>query len=103
MESAKPSVYTDGNSGGIDRVRKEDGFYAFFMEAAVIEYHIERKCDLTMIGGLLDSKGYGIALPLSKLGFFVIQPNCLLAFLASALRWTFFMKRCKLILDPCVD
>lgn len=66
MESAKPSVYTDGNSGGIDRVRKEDGFYAFFMEAAVIEYHIERKCDLTMIGGLLDSKGYGIALPLSE-------------------------------------
>jgi hypothetical protein len=40
--------------------------YAFFMEAAVIEYHIERKCDLTMIGGLLDSKGYGIALPPSK-------------------------------------
>ena len=67
MESAKPSVYTDGNSGGIDRVRKEDGFYAFFMEAAVIEYHIERKCDLTMIGGMLDSKGYGIALPLSKM------------------------------------
>jgi len=66
MESAKPSVYTDGNSEGIDRVRKEDGFYAFFMEAAAIEYHIERKCDLTMIGGLLDSKGYGIALPLSK-------------------------------------
>ena len=66
MESAKPSVYTDGNSEGIDRVRKEDGFYAFFMEAASIEYHIERKCDLTMIGGLLDSKGYGIALPLSK-------------------------------------
>ncbi len=66
MESAKPSVYTSGNSEGIDRVRKEDGMYAFFMEAAVIEYHIERKCDLTMIGGLLDSKGYGIALPPSK-------------------------------------
>jgi len=48
------------------QVRKEDGMYAFFMEAAVIEYHIERKCDLTMIGGLLDSKGYGIALPPSK-------------------------------------
>jgi len=66
MESAKPSVYTSGNSEGIDRVRKEDGMYAFFMEAAVIEYHIERKCDLTMIGGLLDSKGYGIALPPGK-------------------------------------
>jgi len=63
MESAKPSVYTAGNSEGIDRVRKEDGMYAFFMEAASIEYHIERKCDLTQIGGLLDSKGYGVALP----------------------------------------
>lgn len=63
MESAKPSVYTSTNSEGIDRVRKEDGLYAFFMEAASIEYHVERKCDLTQIGGLLDSKGYGVALP----------------------------------------
>jgi len=63
MESAKPSVYTSGNSAGIERVRKEDGLYAFFMEAAAIEYHVERKCDLKQLGGLLDSKGYGIALP----------------------------------------
>ena len=63
MESTKPSVYTTGNSAGIDRVRKEDGLYAFFMEAAAIEYHVERKCDLKQLGGLLDSKGYGIALP----------------------------------------
>merc|ERR1719410_2684181 len=63
MESAKPSVYTSGNAEGIDRVRKEDGAYAFFMEAASIEYHIERKCDLMQLGGLLDSKGYGVALP----------------------------------------
>ena len=63
MESAKPSVYTASNSEGIDRVRKGEGMYAFFMEAASIEYHIERKCDLTQIGGLLDSKGYGVALP----------------------------------------
>merc|ERR1711881_324994 len=47
MESAKPSVYTNGNAEGIDRVRKEDGLYAFFMEAAAIEYHKERICDLT--------------------------------------------------------
>ena len=37
--------------------------YAFFMEAAAIEYHIERNCDLKQLGGLLDNKGYGIALP----------------------------------------
>ena len=63
MESAKPSVYTATNGAGIERVRKEDGMYAFFMEGASIEYNVERKCDLTQIGGLLDSKGYGVALP----------------------------------------
>ena len=68
MESAKPSVYAKSNSEGLDRVRKEDGMYAFFMEAAAIEYHIERFCDLKQLGGLLDSKGYGIALPKGKLG-----------------------------------
>ena len=76
MESAKPSVYTSGNAEGIDRVRKEDGAYAFFMEAASIEYHIERKCDLMQLGGLLDSKGYGVALPPSKFQkFFFHIPN----------------------------
>ena len=76
MESAKPSVYTSGNSAGIDRVRKEDGLYAFFMEAAAIEYHIERKCDLKQLDGLLDSKGYGIALPKGKyvLSWFMVYP-----------------------------
>ena len=63
MESAKPSVYTKSNTEGLDRVRKEDGMYAYFMEAASIEYNIERYCDLRQLGGLLDSKGYGIALP----------------------------------------
>ena len=45
------------------QVRKEEGLYAFFMEAAAIEYHVERYCELKQLGGLLDSKGYGIALP----------------------------------------
>ena len=45
------------------RVMKEDGMYAFFMEAAALEYHVERKCELKQLGGLLDSKGYGIGLP----------------------------------------
>ncbi|OTF83815.1 hypothetical protein BLA29_013825, partial [Euroglyphus maynei] len=31
------------------------------MESASIEYVIERDCNLTQIGGLLDNKGYGIA------------------------------------------
>ena len=37
--------------------------YAFLTESSSIEYVVERKCDLTQIGGLLDSKSYGIALP----------------------------------------
>ena len=63
MESAKPTVYTQSNSEGMERVKKEDGAYAFFMEGAAIEYNMAKSCDLTQIGNLLDSKGYGIALP----------------------------------------
>ena len=33
------------------------------MESTNVEYIVERNCDLTQIGSLLDSKGYGIALP----------------------------------------
>ena len=84
MESAKPSVYTNGNAEGIDRVRKEDGMYAFFMEAASIEYHIERKCDLTQIGGLLDSKGYGVALPPSNFIFNFFEFRCWFKFQAGS-------------------
>jgi hypothetical protein len=31
------------------------------IESASIEYTIERDCNLTQIGSLLDNKGYGIA------------------------------------------
>ena len=63
MESTKPTVFTTGNTEGIDRVKKGNGNYAFLMESTTIEYVVERECDTTQIGGLLDSKGYGIALP----------------------------------------
>ena len=66
MESAEPSVYAKSNSDGIDRVRQEDGMYAFFMEAAAIGYHVERFCDLRQLGVFLDSKGYGITLRKGK-------------------------------------
>ncbi|XP_052126881.1 glutamate receptor ionotropic, kainate 2 isoform X1 [Frankliniella occidentalis] len=63
MESARPSVFTSSNGEGVDRVVKGKGNYAFLMESTSIEYVIERNCELTQIGGLLDSKGYGIAMP----------------------------------------
>ena len=63
MESTKPSVFVKGNKDGVERVKEENGFYAFLMESTSIEYTVERNCDTIQIGGLLDSKGYGIALP----------------------------------------
>ncbi|RWS26385.1 glutamate receptor: ionotropic kainate 3-like protein 2, partial [Leptotrombidium deliense] len=57
--SGRPHVFTRGNAEGKSRVSK--GGYAFLMESASIEYTVERKCNLTQIGSLLDSKGYGIA------------------------------------------
>lgn len=46
---------------GIARAQSEN--YAYFMESTVIEYVTGRYCNLTMVGGLLDTKGYGIAVP----------------------------------------
>lgn len=66
MESARPSVFTSSNVEGVERVVKGKGSYAFLMESTSIEYVIERNCDLTQVGGLLDSKGYGIAMPPSE-------------------------------------
>ncbi|KAF2352922.1 Ionotropic glutamate receptor [Trinorchestia longiramus] len=63
MESQRPSVYTSSNEEGVERVVKSAGKYAFLMESSSIEYITERHCQLTQVGGLLDSKSYGIALP----------------------------------------
>lgn len=61
MESARPSVFVESYGKGVERVKKGD--YAFLMESTSIEYIVERECDLYQVGGLLDSKGYGIATP----------------------------------------
>ncbi|CAH0399801.1 unnamed protein product [Chilo suppressalis] len=63
MDSAKPSVFMANNDEGVERVLKSKRTYAFFMESTAIEYQLERHCDLMQVGGLLDSKGYGIAMP----------------------------------------
>ncbi len=65
MDSDK-SNFVSSNALGVARVLKDDGKYAFLMESTSVEYTIERNCELTQIGGLLDSKGYGIALPPSE-------------------------------------
>ncbi|XP_076358817.1 glutamate receptor ionotropic, kainate 2-like [Tachypleus tridentatus] len=58
---ARPSVFTESNQEGVERVL--EGNYAYLMESTSIEYMTERDCELEQIGGLLDSKGYGIATP----------------------------------------
>lgn len=73
MESARPTVFASGNTEGVDRVVKGKGSYAFLMESTSIEYVIERNCELTQVGGMLDSKGYGIAMPPSEL---LLLPLC---------------------------
>ncbi|KAG4075844.1 hypothetical protein HA402_003670 [Bradysia odoriphaga] len=66
MESAEPSVFVENNEEGVDRVRRGNRMYAFLMESTLIEYHSNRNCNLTQVGGLLDSKGYGIAMPVNS-------------------------------------
>jgi len=58
MESQKDSVFVKTSQEGIDLVLNSD--YAFLMESTMIDYNVQRNCDLMQVGGLLDSKGYGI-------------------------------------------
>ena len=58
--------FVKSNKEGVDRVSRDGGKYAFLMESTSVEFIIERKCELGKVGGLLDTKGYGIALPPSK-------------------------------------
>nr|XP_033338694.1 glutamate receptor ionotropic, kainate 2-like isoform X2 [Megalopta genalis]XP_033338703.1 glutamate receptor ionotropic, kainate 2-like isoform X2 [Megalopta genalis] len=62
MNEARPSVFTKTNDEGVERVLKKRD-YAFLMESTTIEYRMERNCELDKVGGLIDNKGYGIALP----------------------------------------
>nr|CAD7423216.1 unnamed protein product [Timema monikensis] len=62
MENKKPSVFVPTYEEGINRVL--EGNYAFLMESTMLDYIVQRDCNLTQIGGLLDTKGYGIATPM---------------------------------------
>lgn len=67
MSSHKPSVFESSNALGVERVlnaRKVK--YAFLMESTQIEYYAQTHCELRQVGNWLDSKGYGIAMPMSK-------------------------------------
>lgn len=61
MESRKSTVLVPTYEDGVQKVL--EGNYAFLMESTMLDYNVQRDCNLTQIGGLLDSKGYGIATP----------------------------------------
>lgn len=56
----------DDNDKGVEMASDSENDYAFLMESSSIEYVIERNCDVDQVGGLLDDKGYGIAMKKSK-------------------------------------
>lgn len=63
MESHEDEVFVTTSEEGINRVLK--GNYAYLMESTMIDYTIQRNCELMQVGGLLDSKGYGIGTQIS--------------------------------------
>lgn len=69
MSSRRQSVLVKSNEEGIQRVLTSD--YAFLMESTTIEFVTQRNCNLTQIGGLIDSKGYGVGTPMGR---FYVSP-----------------------------
>uniref|UniRef100_A0A671WNA0 Glutamate receptor n=1 Tax=Sparus aurata TaxID=8175 RepID=A0A671WNA0_SPAAU len=65
MHSKQPSVFVKSTEEGIARVLNSN--YAYLLESTMNEYYRQRNCNLTQIGGLLDTKGYGIGMPVGEL------------------------------------
>ena len=59
MEKNREISFVSSYEEGRNKVLNEE--YAFLMESTMIDYMVQRDCNLIQIGGLLDSKGYGIA------------------------------------------
>ncbi|KAK5910681.1 hypothetical protein CgunFtcFv8_004921 [Champsocephalus gunnari] len=64
MYSKQPSVFVKSTEEGIARVINSK--YAFLMESTMNKYYRSLNCNLTQIGGLLDTKGYGIGMALGS-------------------------------------
>ncbi|KAF0022694.1 hypothetical protein F2P81_025086 [Scophthalmus maximus] len=64
MSSRRHSVMVKNIEEGVHRVLTSD--YAFLMESTTIEFATQRNCNLTQIGGLIDSKAYGVGTPMGS-------------------------------------
>lgn len=59
--NTNPDVFVNSTDAGLKRVK--EGNYAFLIESTMNEYARNRDCELMQVGGLIDSKGYGIGTP----------------------------------------
>ena len=65
--NSTPGVFVEETEDGVHRVRSSRGKYAFLLESTMNDYHNQRKpCNTMRVGELLDSKGYGIAMPMGS-------------------------------------
>ena len=71
MMAHADDVLVEDPTQGVERAESEN--YAFFMEITSIEYEIQRRCNLTGVGRLLDEKSYGIAMRKSTRLYFCIK------------------------------
>lgn len=99
--SSKPSTsLVKSIEDGIQRVLKSD--YALIMESTTIDYITRRNCNLTQVGGLIDSKGYGIGTPLGKTFKYnwdhlqMIKDNSIQALLQ--VMWCLLKEKCEVLL-----
>ena len=61
MQANPEAAFVNSSAEGFERVKTSD--YAYLAESTTIDYTVQRNCELDQVGGLLDSKGYGIATP----------------------------------------
>ena len=58
---SQPNLFVSSPEEGIARVKK--GGYAYLLESTTNDYLRQRDCELMQVGGLIDTKGYGIGTP----------------------------------------
>jgi len=65
--NSTPEVFVKTTDEGVERVRSSRGKYAFLLESTMNDYYNQRKpCNTMRVGEQLDSKGYGIAMPIGS-------------------------------------
>jgi len=64
MKSNPKDLLVKSTIDGIEKIKNE--YFALLCESKLIEYMVERDCELVQIGGLLDDKTYGIGTPTDK-------------------------------------